>query len=273
MTRSNRMARASARTSRPPLRFDLRTLPRLMYLATLCLTVMGAGIVAAKMLYRPDGVYGLYALVDLNGDSSVPTWYAAFTLLLCAGLLALHGHYSRQRGDANAFHWRLLAWVFALMSVDEVARIHEVVGSFLGAQIKPAVGELNGFFHFDWVAAGVVFTLIVALFYIPFLLRLPRRVAGGLMLAGAIFVGGALVVEIFNARTQYLFDVHSVYYQMGTVVEECLEMLGVAVFADVLIRHLADYTKNTDIEVLFTISDFDGPGDSRQAEDRDVRGE
>ena len=272
MTRSNGTAGVSARTSRSPLRFDLRTLPRLMYLATLCLTVTGAGIVAAKMLYRPDGVYGLYALLDLNGDSSVPTWYAAFTLLLCAGLLALHGHYSRQRGDANAFHWRLLALVFALMSVDEVARIHEVVGSFLGAQIKPAVGELNGFFHFDWVAAGMAFTLVVALFYIPFLLRLPRRVAGRLMLAGAVFVGGALVVEIFNARTQYLLDVHSVYYQMGTVVEECLEMLGIAIFADVLIRHLADDTKHTAVDVLFTIADSDGLGKVSQTEDPDVRG-
>ena len=210
MTRSNRSVEASAAMRRSPLHLDLQRLPRLMYLGTLCLTLTGTGIVAAKTLYRSDRVYGLYALLDLNGDSSIPTWYAAFTLLLCAGLLALHGHYSRQRAEANAFHWRLLAWVFVLMSVDEVARIHEIVGSFLGAQIKPAVGELNGFFHFDWVAAGAAFTLAVALFCIPLLLRLPRRGAGGLMLAGA------LVVEIFNARAQYLFDVHSFYYQTGS---------------------------------------------------------
>ena len=234
---------------RPPLApltlsLSLKHLGGWLAVAIGFLTLAGAGIVAAKFTYGFNGMYHLYSLFDLDGDSSVPTWYASFSLLICSLLLVFHARISRESGCADVWKWSALAAIFLVMSVDETARIHEILGGYVGVHVKAWAGEGDGdgFLHFSWVIPGGIFVGVMARAYIRFLLALPRDIAWRMVLSAAVYVGGALFMEMVDARSEDFYGAHGVYYQVGTVFEEFLEMAGVALFADTLTRYLGRRT-------------------------------
>jgi hypothetical protein len=72
-----------------------------------------------------------------------------------------------------------------ILSVDEVARIHETLGG-VSASLANSVGFTpSGFIYYFWVVPGAIFVLVVLLAYARFLLHLPKSalilflVAGG----------------------------------------------------------------------------------------------
>jgi len=199
----------------------------------------GVAVVLAKTLYRSDHVYGLYALFDLDSDSSIPTWFSSLGLLICSVLLCLNSIVAEHGRRIASWQWRFLAVVFLLLSIDEVARMHEILGTLLGQELVPDISErTDGILSYQWLVVAIAFTGLLLLACIPFLCRLPRRIAVGLMLAGAVYVGGAVAMESINGNIARMSSYHSSAYMWGTAFEEFLEMLGVALFAHVLVCRL-----------------------------------
>jgi hypothetical protein len=174
-------------------------------------------------------------VVSLETDSSLPTWYAALTLALCAGLLALIARAKFSARDKFLRHWAGLALLFTAMSVDEVARLHETLGEVLRVEVT---GDLTGYFYHGWVILGIVFVAVVGLIYLPFVWRLPARTRWLVVAAGTVYVGGALGFELIAAKAAYdaLGGLPDRTFVL-VVVQHYLEMLGVALFA----YALADY--------------------------------
>ena len=73
-----------------------------------------------------------------------------------------------------------------------------------------------------------------------FLRRLPRATRDSFLIAGAVFVGGAMGVEALGRRSILDADLaaHGVQRLMVTL-EELLENLGVVLFVAAVLRHLA----------------------------------
>jgi lipopolysaccharide export LptBFGC system permease protein LptF len=67
---------------------------------------------------------------------------------------------------------------------------------------------------------------VVALAFIPFLLSLQRRLALMFVVAGVIYVAGAIVVELLSEE----LDADSFAYVLAVALEEGLEMLGALLF-------------------------------------------
>jgi len=232
---------------------SLENLGKWLMAGAVFFALTGACIVLAKLMYRFDQVYGFYALFDLGSDSSIPTWFSSLGLLACSLLLWTHSLVEDPAQRLMCWQWRFLALVFLLLSVDEVARIHEVLGTFVGQELVPDVSDRSGgLLSYQWLVCGVIFTSAIALAYIPFLYRLPRRVALGFILAGGIYVGGAVVMESFNGHTEYTAGPRSALYLWGTALEEFLEMVGVALFAGALVRYLSQR-----LDVLSVSTNFD----------------
>lgn len=205
---------------------------------TVFFTLMGLLIIVAKFTYQFDRVYGLYSLFELGSDTGIPTWFSSLGLLTCSGLLAVRTSVSCKQSDRWSSYWWALAAIFLLLSVDEVARLHEVLGGFIGAQLRPTVGEAAGFLHYGWVMPGLLFVAVIGLAYARFLFAQPRKFRNRLIACAVVYIGGAVLVEMCNARSAYLYTPHSLIYQLGTVVEECMEMAGIALFARALVLDL-----------------------------------
>ncbi|MDP3542429.1 MAG: hypothetical protein Q8T11_08185 [Elusimicrobiota bacterium] len=186
---------------------------------------------------------------DVSAEQSVSTWYSAAGLALAAALLGLVAAAHRaKRETRDLAAWVALAVIFALLSCDEVAGLHEVVSEHLHA----ALGT-SGFLRFAWVLPAGVFLLVLGATLLPFLARLAPRRRRQFVVAGLIYVGGAVGREMIGAK---LFseagDQRTLAYFLCGHGEEFLEMLGIVLFNSALIEHLAETLGADDARLRFT---------------------
>ena len=90
--------------------------------------------------------------------------------------------------------------------------------------------------------------------YFPFLLRLPKRTAIGLVVSGAIFVGGAIGIEaisaaVYEAAAQ--LERRPLEYYLLYSLEEFMEMFGIALF----IFYALDYLSTRSEQVSIRLSE------------------
>jgi hypothetical protein len=165
----------------------------------------------------------LRQLFDVDQENNLPTWFSTFLLLVASALLWLCARRKRAAGERWSGHWRALAVGFLLMSVDEVAGVHE---------------SINSVIVMTWAIPGAVMAALIGLAFIPFLLSLPRRTALLFGVAGGGYLAGAVGIEIVgNAMVgQRLRD--TLQYNLTTLAEESLEMLGLVLFIYALLCYM-----------------------------------
>ncbi len=127
--------------------------------------------------------------------------------------------YKRNQNDAMAKRWTILFLGFAFLSIDEIAGIHESINSVIDD---------------SWAIGGAVIVLLLAVYFLPFLKALPRATLIGFVIAGSIFVRGAVGMEIIGEP----MESDSLLYNMTTMVEEGMEMFGIILFLKALLRYM-----------------------------------
>jgi hypothetical protein len=196
--------------------------------------------VAAAISYFFLGHQSLLGLVNafsLNRENNFPSYVSGIMLLLAAGLLATIAHGVRRRQEPFARHWQGLAIIFALLSLDEITSVHEIIGASL-AVLAGITGVRRFYF---WVVPAAPLLLVLAVSYTRFLVHLPPRYRRLFILAGALYVGGAVGFEIVSAwhatRYGYLNFLHAMIF----TVEETLEMSGTLLFIYALLHYLGEH--------------------------------
>jgi hypothetical protein len=106
------------------------------------------------------------------------------------------------------------------VSLDEAAEIHEHLGGLVGT---------HGILYFDWVIPAAAVVVVLAAVYLPFMRALPRITRNRLVLAAAIYIGGALVMELPLGWWTERHGNDGLGYALIDWVEETLEMAGAAV--------------------------------------------
>ncbi|MEQ8266421.1 MAG: hypothetical protein RH982_04435 [Parvibaculum sp.] len=168
-----------------------------------------------------------------NAEYCLPAWYTSLLLAGSAALLALTTASAARSGENYLFHWAILALMFLGLSVDEATGVHEVAID----PLRSGLG-LSGFFHFGWVIPGMALVTLVGLAYLPFLLSQPGRTRLVFFLAGLLYVGGALGMELVGGKLLTLHGEQSLPYQIAYCTEEIMEMLGATLFFSGLLGHL-----------------------------------
>jgi hypothetical protein len=182
--------------------------------------------------------YTLLRLLDLNEERSAGTFYSVVGLLACAVVLlvlafAARRRDSRWRGDA--LWWLGLSGLFVFMSADEGLALHEV----LMLPVRKAL-HASGVLYYAWIIPYSGLVLMIVLLYARFLLRLPRVIAIRFVLAGAVYVGGAVGLEMaagYMVETRG-YGERSLPMEIEYLVEETLEMLGAGYFLTALLRYI-----------------------------------
>ena len=208
----------------------------------LCFALMhlaGATVVALagrEQLHRM-GVLLLIDQFNMNEEMNLPTYYSSFLLAFGGGLLLLTARRIRGAGGPMVFQWRLLGVCFLAMSFDEFGGIHERIGSFLTLHTH---APQHGVLHYNWLIFGLPFVAASGCLFLPFLLNLPARLRNALILAGAVYVGGALGLESFGSWYADRYGEENLGYALEVVFEESAEMLGVILMIRCLLRELAE---------------------------------
>lgn len=197
------------------------------------LIVVGFGFQLAATLYpQARGVHFL----SLDSEQSLPAFFSTLLLFTSALLLILIARLDRDAPE-RASKWRVLAGGFLLMSLDEACSIHERL--ILPVRHLLGDGEL-GLFYFAWVIPGSLVVVAVALYFRRFLRTLPARVRRRFLAAGALYVGGAIGIELFGGRHAEMYGMSNSGYVLLVALEEGLEIVGVLVFIRALLMYIAD---------------------------------
>lgn len=173
------------------------------------------------------------ARFDLGLEPSVPALWSTFLLAACAVMLAVNGR-AAAPDDPDRRTWYGLALVFLALAVDETVMVHEMANDTL----RETLGT-SGYLYFAWVIPGALFALAVAAASARFLFRLDPRTRALFLLAGTIFVGGAIGMELIAARIAETRGVESVAHMIEQAFEESMEMGGTILFLYALLDHLA----------------------------------
>jgi len=198
-----------------------------------------------------ESLYGLVPLFDVNGEANIPTWYSSITLLVCSFLLGVIAYSKKVEDDRYFRHWLGLSLIFAFLSLDEIAGIHE-----LFSQMRTALK--GSIFHFAWVLPFGLIVLILFFTYLQFIRHLPPETRRLVIMAGAIYVGAALGIEVFEGALVSVYGEEIVYrtlstpakiFTLLTIIEEFMEMLGVVIFIHALLSYIGNYLKEAKFKI------------------------
>lgn len=218
-----------------PLRLAFAPGRTLLFLLIVIATLALLHVAVMYTHYRVFEVSHLIRdLFDLDEEQAFGTWFSAAQLGFAGFLvLAISLHASTPERMRN--YWLLLGLGLCFLSLDEVAGLHET---------------LNSMIEFSWTLPGAILAAVVGLAFIPFVISLPSRTRWLFILAGVIYLGGALGAERVGHwfADEKLMD--TLDYQLSTALEEAMEMAGIALFLYAVLTHVADAGKTKlDIEV------------------------
>ncbi|WP_298459518.1 hypothetical protein [uncultured Cellulomonas sp.] len=204
---------------------------RLARLFVVVLAVLAAGHLVA-MLW--SDVVGHLSVLSLVQETSVGTWVTSMVHALCAILATIGARLARREGSRWAPNWYGLAALFALMSLDEVAAIHERFST----PVRQVLGTGGGPLYYAWVIPALLFGLVFLLVQVGFLRSLDTRTRRNLILAGLLFVAGAAGLEMVEAVLETQGLQHGVAYLSLVLVEELLELGAIMWVACTLVGDL-----------------------------------
>jgi hypothetical protein len=205
-----------------------RDVARALFGLIAVLFVVAVAVEVARVeLHWTSGFTDLWVL---SGEQTIPTWWSSFLLAACGACLLVVASQRRASADRHAASWRLLGLIFLYMSVDELASIHELLNG-----IKP----LEGVVYFPWVFPAIIVVLLVGARFLPFVVALPARRRRQFIVAGVVYVGAALGMELPLGWWASGHGEASLGYRLIDTVEEALEMVGLTLFLLALLEEVA----------------------------------
>lgn len=179
---------------------------------------------------------------DLDGEANLPaTFSAAVFGLVALGLLALAG--LRRAAGQRARPVVVLAAVAAYLGLDEACELHESL-----ALVADRLHATAGLANFAWLVPGVALAAVGGVVVLRSAWSLPPRLRRRLVVAGAVFLCGAVVLEYASSLflvdlpgTEELSAAQPVAYVLVNALEEGTEVVGAllalaAVLAELRLR-------------------------------------
>jgi hypothetical protein len=206
----------------------------------LCLTSITFKAIEWNLRSSNYAIYSLSGLFNVNRETTIPTFFSALLLLSCAVLLALSTRVAfREHAlvrDPLRWFWAGLTVIFTYLALDEAAEIHEIFTTPLEENLS-----LEGHLFFGWVLVGMAFVVIIGIPYSYFIFKLPSKTRLLVIASAAIYIGGALGVEMISANIWYEGEGTSLRYSAVGTLEEFMEMSGIILFSYTLLRHLSHH--------------------------------
>ncbi|GAA2720456.1 hypothetical protein [Cellulomonas aerilata] len=203
----------------------------------LCLALIAALLVAHLAVNALQATMGDFPGRDpaiqflaLNKEMGLPAWTSSVLLVLVAQALWLLADVDRTTHRRRwARQERLLAGLFVYLSVDEATALHEQTIYPLRTAL-----DLGGALFFSWVVLFVPLAAVVAALCLRWVRGLPRVAGRLVVLAGVLYLGGAVGMEMVGSWmfTQGLEG--TMRYAGVVALEEGLEMLGALLMLSVV---------------------------------------
>ncbi|ONG52310.1 hypothetical protein BKE38_14690 [Pseudoroseomonas deserti] len=207
-----------------------------------------AGHLLSRLLYARAGrESSLSNVLNMLEETSIPTVVSTAGLLAAALAALLIALSARASGERLARSWFFVAACLAFMALDEGAALHDRLTFLLQGRFA-----LGGVFYLGWVLPYLLLAGLCAVLCLPLAWQLPRRTLARILLAGAVFAGAALGLEMVESAVIHaaagpgvaLRDVDLAAINRTPLMtalvtlEELGELLGIALLLRALLLHL-----------------------------------
>ena len=184
-------------------------------------------------------LHGLIPLFDLEEEGNIPSYWSSMLWFSAASIAFVIAHHARLRGRRDRLHWSGLCAIFFLFSMDEAVQFHERLGGAVDALLRIEGLRPSGLLFYAWTIPAALFALLVFAAYFRFLLALPRDIATRMVLAGGVFLTGAVGFELLEGPIDEAGGYKNLLYTIFVTCEEALEMAGVCLLILALLRYIA----------------------------------
>jgi hypothetical protein len=232
----------------PDVQTQLRVVPkRVAWMLAATIVILGIACIVTQVVrirFNMRSV-GLIAAFDMNREANVPTLFSTLLLLAVGFLLWVIARGKKEQSGDYYWHWKLLSIVFFYLAVDEAVGIHELL-------IVPLRTLLNagGVLYFTWVIPGLAVVLGLGLYYLKFIMHLTTVDRFRFVVAGVMYVGGAIGVEMIGGHYYWMTNrAKDLNYTLITTLEESLEMAGLTLFIFALLDHMARHLPHFAVQV------------------------
>jgi hypothetical protein len=219
----------------------------------LCLTSFGVQFYAHVLVpefalpsfsyFHPEDEEGI-DLLDVDEEDNIPAWFSSSVLILCSVLLAVITSAAKKAYERYVLHWATMSIIFVVLSMDEAAYAHERFNEPLRSFL-----DTGGILYFAWVIPGGALVIVFVLAYLRFLLSLPTETRRLFVAAGALYVSGAVGLEMLGGLQADLYDESNLTYAALVTAEEFLEMTGAILFLYALMRYTGHLGKAGRVQV------------------------
>jgi hypothetical protein len=210
------------------------TLTGPLLMVALLLVCISFGMQSYRLISHHEHVFGL-PMFNLDQEHNIPALFSTGLLLSASALLALIAMLARHNRTADVSKWSILAAGFLLMGMDESLSLHE---HLIEPMRKLLGGRDLGVFYFAWVIPAIALVVALGVFFIPFMLRLPRRIGLGIAISAVVYLTGALGIELVEGWWREGHGHRNITYHLMVSVEEGMEMIGVIAFIHVLLGYV-----------------------------------
>lgn len=204
------------------------------------LILASIGVQLTSYLTGHRNIYGLVRLFYIDAEQNIPTFFSTFLLLFAALLLGIITILKKNQMAPYISHWMILSIGFLYMAADEVASIRDVL-------IRPIRTLLGVGYPDIWDIPSIALIIILALFFLRFLLHLPPKMRSTFLIAATLYMGGAIGLELIGDRYLKLHG-NNWMYKMISTVEESLEITGIVIFIQALLVYIADTYKELRVQ-------------------------
>ena len=210
-------------------------------LIVMCLTLAHIALLITRFYFGSS--FGL-ALFDLDNEKNIPTLFSSVALLFCSGLLWIIALSKRKENSTGFLYWVGLAAIFIFLSIDETATIHEQFNDPIRSTLNT-----SGFLSYAWVIPYMILVGILFLAYLKFIISLPKKTRFLFIIAGTIYVGGAIGLELLGNYHFDLYGENDVKYLVFSSIEEVLEMTGIVVFIYALMSYISTELEGVQLRI------------------------
>ena len=217
----------------------LRRFLWILFLLSLALSFLS---VADDLLERVGGPasQALEPLLRSDAESSLARWYFTLMMFLCSGAAAAVAQRVAQRPQPHAggkLAWGSIAAVCLLLSAAKTTSAKSVVMHLARSALHLARLSIPR------TVAAAALLAILAIAYLPFLAGLLPTTRRRHLAAAAVYLGGAVVLDVGNGFVWHAAGEGSLAYAASSTLEELVEGTGAILFLRAVLGHLVWYGK------------------------------
>ncbi len=221
--------------------FLVKTAILLLVASSICLAADSFALHNSPLAHKALKLF--YVDLELN----VPAFFSAVLMLSASALLGTIFIFKNRESSSLQWHWAILALGFLFMSFDEIVSVHER----LIEPVRAMFGDGHlGVFYFAWVIPAIFLVMGLAIGFLRFLKELPKNTSIAFLLAGTLFLIGAIGFELLEGQHAEIHGKDNLFYMVMTSIEEGLEMGGIIVFIWALLIYVQRNYASVQVKIV-----------------------